>query len=236
MNIPYIHAPPQIGGPQIFPLNGPQFSLFFELIANAAWWSIRRIDQFYTSAFLYIASAYMVLSAGIGGDQSDNIALGLYHVGSSFFIGVFLFNISTNAIRSRYLVFLFYGLCLAMVILFTMPYELNFLSRMLWKLLLAPALVFSGSVVVLSDRPRQFCIFAGELSYPIYALHYPLFCWVNGLSQRLLGKQSAMIEVSIFIPATLIFSFIALRYYDMPVRSYLTNLLRRPNSREAAPA
>jgi peptidoglycan/LPS O-acetylase OafA/YrhL len=37
LNIPYFHAPPPIGGPQVFPLNGPQVSLFFEIMASAFW-------------------------------------------------------------------------------------------------------------------------------------------------------------------------------------------------------
>ncbi|MGT2479189.1 acyltransferase family protein (plasmid) [Methylobacterium oryzae CBMB20] len=62
LNIPYFHAPPQIGGPQVFPLNGPQFSLFFEIVANAFWWSIRHLNPLYSSATLYIVSACLVLT------------------------------------------------------------------------------------------------------------------------------------------------------------------------------
>src|SRR5215469_11400435 len=33
-NLPYLAASTAIGGPQVFPLNGPQFSLFLEIVVN----------------------------------------------------------------------------------------------------------------------------------------------------------------------------------------------------------
>ena len=42
LNVPFLWASFDIGGPQIFPLNGPQFSLFLELIVNAVWSMLSR--------------------------------------------------------------------------------------------------------------------------------------------------------------------------------------------------
>jgi len=41
LNLPYLGAPNSIGGPQVFPLNGPQYTLFLELFANFFWYPIR---------------------------------------------------------------------------------------------------------------------------------------------------------------------------------------------------
>ena len=226
LNIPYFHAPPQIGGPQVFPLNGPQFSLFFEIVANAFWWSIRRLNPLYSSASLYIVSACFVLTVGVGGDQTDNFMCGFGHVGSSFFVGVFCYQIKDLLARRVNLTPVFYILLVVMVIIFTMPYELDHTQRMLWKLLLAPLLVVSGSSITLSDPLKDLSILVGDLSYPIYALHFPIFSWINGLYQKLSGGKSAAIEAATLFAATLILSYLALRLYDRPTRAYLTRLLK----------
>ncbi|MEE7448614.1 acyltransferase [Methylobacterium radiotolerans] len=226
LNIPYFHAPPQIGGPQVFPLNGPQFSLFFEIVANAFWWSIRHLNPLYSSATLYIVSACLVLTVGIGGDQTDNFMRGFDHVGSSFFVGVFCYQIKDLLARRVNLTPVFYVLLVVMVIIFTMPYELDHAQRMLWKLLLAPLLVVGGSSITLSAPMKDLSILVGDLSYPIYALHFPIFSWINGLYQKLSGGKSAGIEAATLFAATLILSYLALRFYDRPVRAYLTRLLK----------
>ena len=230
-NIPYFYAPIQIGGPQIFPLNGPQFSLFFEIVANAFWWSLRRIDQIYLSGILFVLSAFLVVTYGIGGDQANNFGYGFYHVGSSFFAGVFGYHVSTRLAELFKSNLLFYTLLLAMVVLFTMPFELNFEGRMVWKLLLAPLLVLTGATVQLSAATERASVFSGELSYPVYALHYPIFCWTNGLYQRIHGGKSPGIEAVVFIALTMIVSYLALKYYDRPVRRRLASLLPDPRRR-----
>ncbi|WCS28781.1 acyltransferase (plasmid) [Methylobacterium sp. NMS14P] len=232
LNIPYFYAPPQIGGSQVFPLNGPQFSLFFEIVINAFWWSIRHVNPLYASASLYIVSSCFVLSFGTGGDQTDNFMRGFGHVGSSFFIGVFCYQMKSALARRINLRPVFYVLLVVMVVVFAMPYELNHHQRMVWKLLLAPLLVVSGSFVTPSSPLKDLSIFGGDLSYPIYALHFPIFSWINGLYQKLNGEKSAGIEATLFFSTTLILSYLALRFYDKPVRDHLTRLLkatRRPS-------
>ena len=235
-NIPYFSAPSQIGGPQIFPLNGPQFSLFFEIVANVFWWSLRHIDQMLLSGVLFGLSAFCVVHYGIGGDQANTFGNGFFHVGSSFFAGVFGYHVSARFVGLFKSNVLFYTLLLAMIVLFTMPLELDDTGRMVWKLLLAPLLVLTGSTVQLSGAAERLSIFSGDLSYPIYALHYPVFCWTNGVYQRINGGKSPGIEAVVFIALTLTVSYLALKYYDEPVRRRLASMVPAPRRRNRPPA
>jgi peptidoglycan/LPS O-acetylase OafA/YrhL len=70
----------------------------------------------------------------------------------------------------------------------------------------------------------KLCKFAGDISYPIYILHYPFIyiyiMWIYGTE----AKPTQIVPVAVF----LFFFFIALAYaalklYDEPVRRYLKN-------------
>lgn len=151
---------------------------------------------------------------------------GFLHVGSSFFVGVLCYQLKLLLPENIKLASLFYVLLFVMVGIFVAPYELDSDQRMLWKLLLAPMLVISGSYVRLTNEQVRVCTVVGDLSYPIYALHYPIFTWVNGMYQKLNGDKSAAIEVAIFIPLVLSVSYLALRFYDKPMRTNLTRLIK----------
>ena len=223
INTPYFNAPPSIGGPQIFPLNGPQFSLFFELAANYVWWLLRFIDQTYLALGLSILSGAAVILFGIGGGATDNFMLGFGHVGSSFFLGVLLHQFAGTKITSRTKNYVFTALCCLMIIILFSSFELNSSERIVWKLIFAPMLVFSGAAATLQGLPKRVSLLLGDLSYPIYALHYPIFCWVNGAYQRATGSKNVALECVTLLVATLTVSYLFLRYYDEPARRYLSH-------------
>ena len=95
---------------------------------------------------------------------------------------------------------------------------------------LARLLVITGSRARLSAPTSRICLLGGALSYPIYCLHYQLFCWVNGLYRTRFGTQSIMVEGPLVVVIVLTLSFAALKLYDEPFRRILTNRLKRPDS------
>ncbi|MGU3329189.1 acyltransferase family protein [Methylobacterium mesophilicum] len=224
MNIPFFNAPPQIGGPQIFPLNGPQFSLFFEIVANYVWWLLRHVDQTYLSLGLYVLCSAAVILVGIGGDTTDNFLLGFAHVGSSFFVGVLIHQFSGAFVSSRANTYIFVALCVLMIAILFSSFELTLRERLVWKLALAPMLVFSGSAIPMKGLPMRISLMLGELSYPVYALHYPIFCWINGIYQKTTGSKSIALECVTLVAVTIAASYVFLRYYDQPARRYLLDI------------
>jgi len=224
LNIPFFWAPSNIGGPQLFPLNGPQFSLFLEVVANAVWWTVRFGPQISIAAATFIVSATCVFIFGIGGDTTDTFWLGLAHVGSSFSIGVLLFHLDRMVLLRKPQIFsvLFWCLTGLMVLLFYIPFEATFPLKLVWKFALAPALVWTGSGVKMSAVQASLTKYLGDLSYPIYALHYPIFCWVNGILQALTGTKNALVEVPLVVLTVIAGSHIALQFFDKPVRRSLS--------------
>ncbi|WP_407176489.1 acyltransferase family protein [Bradyrhizobium sp. STM 3562] len=236
LNLPYFYAPPGVGGPQLFPLNGPQYSLFLEVVANIIWWAGRYLPQMAVAAVVAVVSAEILVLIGIGGDTTETFWYGFPHVGASFALGVLIYHLDQRLPSWRGWTPLFWALTASMIVIFFAPYEATFAVKLAWKLFLSPLLVLAGAHVQFGKRIDSFALGIGALSYPIYALHYPLFCWINGASRMLLGARDGWIEGPLIFVAVIGLSYLALRAYDEPVRSYLSRKLVAPRAKAAVPA
>ena len=223
LNIPYFGAPKCLGGPQIFPLNGPQYTLFLELFVNAAWSFSRRLSE-PKAAILTAAACFLFLPFGMGGDTAETFWSGFPRVGASFFAGVAVFHIERRFALHLFRMPVFWLLTAAMAALFYFPRPLAMPFLLLWVGLISPLLVLTGARTKLTGYLRRVALFGGEISYPVYALHYPLFCWVNGLYQAAGAPQRLAIEGPLILASVLTGSYLAVRIYDAPLRRCLGHL------------
>jgi peptidoglycan/LPS O-acetylase OafA/YrhL len=92
---------------------------------------------------------------------------------------------------------------------------------LLWVATLSPTIVFAGAGISLNQRVARPALLLGALSYPIYILHYPVFCWVNGIYQVVMKRPDALIESILLFVAVPVAGFIALQVFDEPVRRAL---------------
>lgn len=220
LNIPFFGAPKSLGGSQIFPLNGPQYTLFLELFVNAVWSSSRRLNE-PKIAILIAAACFLFLPFGMGGDTAETFWNGFPRAGASFFAGVAIFH-AERRFALRFLgVRAFWLLAAAMAALFYFPRPLVMPFLLLWVGLLSPLLVLAGARVNLAGRVRRIALSGGEISYAVYALHYPIFCWVNGVYQAAGCPQNLAIEGPVILAIVLAASYLALRLYDKPFRRQL---------------
>ena len=229
LDIPYLTAPLTIGGDQVFPLNGPQYSLFLEIASNAIWAAWGRLGQpgpaALGAAVCFIALVFMGV---LGGDTPGTFLAGFPRVGASFLGGVAVFYVERSLPPWRGWTFVFFCCALVMAGLFYFPSALPFGVQLAWLGLTSPLLVLSGSRVHLHGASRAWALLAGELSYPVYVLHYPIFTWLNGIFQTVTHRQDVIIEGPILVITVVVTSYVALRFYDKPVRRKLTAMLRRP--------
>lgn len=240
VNLPYLNAPAVIGGPEIFPLNGPQYSLFLEIVANFVWAGVRRLNGLIASFSLAVLCYGVVLWDGIGGDESRTFWLGFPRVGASFFLGIALFHFD-----KRYLQKLSWGAVVwptvfftgvaIMLVTFFWPVNVPALGTWFWIPLLSPLLILSGAKVRLSGTLRSLSLLGGALSYPIYALHYPLFCWINGIYQIIMAHRDVRIEGPLILVAVLGLSYLALRFVDEPLRDRLARYALPKKGLSSAP-
>lgn len=155
LNIPFFGAPKSLGGPQIFPLNGPQYTLFLELFVNALWSLSRRLNE-PKVAILTAVACFLFLPFGMGGDTAGTFWSGFPRVGASFFAGVAVFHIERRFALRFLRASLFWPLAAAMAALFYFPRPLATPYLLLWVGLLSPMLVLAGARVKLAGPLRRF--------------------------------------------------------------------------------
>lgn len=228
------------GNGEMFPLNGPAWSLFFEYIGSILY-----------AVFLHRLSnralRVVVIASGIGlaacaiGNMS-----GAYHLGVGWsmadwgWIGGFLrlsFSFSAGLLmsltfRPRQIRGAFWICAAAIAVLMALPYPCgpeanvaNGIYDSVCTLLIFPAIVYIGACGKTTDRfSTNVCEFLGRLSYPIYIIHYPVmylfyaWVWSHGYTFGQVWPVCAGLFVAIVTMA-----YVALRFYDEPARRYLSN-------------
>jgi peptidoglycan/LPS O-acetylase OafA/YrhL len=228
LSLPNLNAAPAVGGPEVFPLNGPQYTLFLELFANAVWWSTRRIPQLPFALTIAVVSFAVLLVTGLGGDHTSNFLVGFPRVGFSFFAGVALFHLKKKLPAwSGWAAPTFWLITIAMAVIFYNPFGAPNPEQYLWVGVLSPLLVLSGSYVVLPPSMTAAGELSGQWSYPIYALHTPLFALALAAFELVVLKPNRGVEIAFIVAVVLIASFLAMKLYDEPVRRWLTGLTHR---------
>lgn len=240
VSVPYFGASHAIGGPQLFPLNGPQYTIWLELFANALWWLTHRLGWRGLNLAIVVVSLVCLAWFGIGGDTSETFWSGLPRVLFSFYAGVILFAVFERAGEGAPSALGKGAFCFSFVLMvgvfaLPLPYLLPFPLELAFVALLSPALVLTAARIRLEGRLYRVSVWLGAISYPIYILHYPIFCWVNGAYQTVFGTTNFTAETAILLIVLPLASAVALTVFDEPVRSLLAGWLRRPRSKAGAP-
>ena len=227
LSLPNLNAAQAVGGPEVFPLNGPQYTLFLELFANAVWWSTRRLPQLPLALTIALVSFAVLLVTGLGGDHTSNFLVGFPRVGFSFFAGVALFHLKKKLPAwSGWAAPTFWLITIAMAVIFYNPLGAPNPEQYIWVGVLSPLLVLSGSYVVLPTAMTAAGEFSGQWSYPIYALHTPLFALALGLFELVVKAPNRAVEIVFIVTVVLATSCLAMKVYDEPVRRWLTALTK----------
>ena len=121
---------------------------------------------------------------------------------------------------------------LALVILFAMPYipskgniSLNSLYEFVCIAFIFPVLVWLGACGTATGLAKKANCFLGELSYPLYIVHYPImyvfYAWLIKSDIYTLGACWQV--VLLVIASSITLAYLCLRLYDIPVRKWLTD-------------
>lgn len=221
-NIPFLTASSAIGGPQVFPLNGPQYSLFLEIVVNVFWSLSRRFFQPWSSLIVFVCCLASLPVVGLGGDEAATFWSGFPRVGASFFAGVLLYHVERQYLPDMNLRPAFWLFAILMAVIFYYPDTLSLPVHMAWIAGVSPLVVLTGSRVRLSGHVRSIALLGGALSYPVYALHYVIFCWLNGFYQFATKQhQNIAFEGPLLVVGILVGSYLVLRMIDEPLRHAL---------------
>ncbi|WP_187277859.1 acyltransferase [Methylobacterium sp. WL18] len=231
LSIPFFDAPSAIGGPQLFPLNGPQYTIFLEIIVNISWYFTSKIECPMLNYVVVGISLIFIVILGIGGDTSGTFSCGLSRVFYSFYVGIILFTIFNKTGRGAATLIdkSLFAVCFALMVLIfalPLPYMLTWTGELMWIAVFSPALVFVAARVRIEGRLTSISVWLGAISYPVYILHYPLFCWINGAYQYIFEAKNFMVEAGLLMLSLALLSQIILKLFDSPIRSLLTRTYR----------
>lgn len=268
------------GNAEMFPLNGPHWSLFFEYIGNVIYALVlrklpTRALAIVTSVLAVCFSAFAISDVvgygniGIGWTLDGwNFWGGLLRMLVPFSMGLLLCRLMNGDAKQRQdsdykpvlrpanLRGAFWICSLLIIVFLAMPslgggkVWINCLYEVACVLLVFPVVVWIGASGAASERTSTeaqsatsdsisteaqgaanstissgICKFLGEISYPLYAVHYPtmyLFYAYIGFPETWRTPGECWPWMAALIAGNIILAFLALKLYDEPVRRWLS--------------
>ena len=227
------------GNGEMFPLNGPCWSLFFEYIGNILYaLFIRRLSNKALTIVVVLLGVALASFAIFNVSGYGNIGVGWTLDGVNFIGGLLrmLFPFSMGMLLSRNfkpmkLRGAFWICTLIMIALFAVPYLegtesicTNGIYEAFCIIIAFPILLWIGASGTTTDKKStQICKFLGDISYPIYVIHYPfMYLFYAWLIKNQLFTLGETWQVALCVYAwNILFAYLCLKLYDEPVRKYL---------------
>jgi len=215
----------------LFGLNAPAWSLFWEYIANIVYaLLLSRINRPLLVILTLLAACLLcsvAYKAGnlVGGWSGPTFWDGGARVLYSFLVGLLIYR--ANLIINNRVGFI--GLAVLLLAALMMPaVTWNWLAELLVVLLYFPLLVAMGAGAQLTPGLRKLCIFSGKISYPLYMTHY-VFIWFFGhyYTNTKPSTSQLLLIVPIATILLLLFAWLVMIVYDIPVRKYLSAKRRK---------
>jgi peptidoglycan/LPS O-acetylase OafA/YrhL len=223
-------------GPLLFPVNIPEWSIFFEIVTNVVhrlivpWLSLRLLVAILVASFLLLGLSGWRLHGLANGFSPETFWGGFPRAFFSYFAGVLIYRTAPRwrtyvpALPLPLLLVAFVALVLGESLLGgRVPASAYWLGAVMIAfpiglMLLAQARVPAGM--------ERIAALLGDLSYPLYAVHMPLLLFVAPLILPLPGPIRAGFAIAVVIAVPII-ALLLDRYYDRIVRSQLQG--RRPS-------
>jgi peptidoglycan/LPS O-acetylase OafA/YrhL len=158
----------------LYPLNGPAWSLFWELLVNLVFATLlvrlrtrHLVAVVVCSLGMLIASVLFHRSLDLGWEWKS-VDGGLFRVLFSFTMGIVIYRVhASTRPHLSYLAFL--PVAFLCVVLFAPTQSLKFALG--FCILLSPLIVIAGARLEVPRKFQPICVFLGYLSYPIYMCH-----------------------------------------------------------------
>lgn len=235
----YPGAPYEVrGNNEMYPLNGPSWSLFFEYIGNILYALVlRRLSTRWLSVVVAVSglglAGYAVggLSGfghlGVGWSLTDlNLPGGFLRLMFSFGVGLLM----SRGFRPWKVRGAFWICSAAVILLLSAPriggedrMWLNGLYEAVCVTCIFPLLVYIGASGRLAGPVSgRICKFLGDISYPVYMIHYPfMYLFYSWTFTGVPFSEAWPWAVTVFL-GSIVLAYIVLKVYDEPLRRWLS--------------
>lgn len=228
------------GNGEMFPLNGPGWSLFFEYLGNILYALIMRrmstkiltittilLGAVHAWFFIGNISGYDMIGVGWTIDEV-NFWGGLVRMLFPLSMGMLL----ARTFRARRIKGAFWICSIALIVLFAVPpvastgnISLNSLYEFICIAFIFPLIVWVGAC---GSAGKGFTAKAnrvlGDISYPLYIVHYPImyifYAWL--IEKKHYTFNECPDTVLFVVAASILLALLCLKLYDEPVRRWLS--------------
>ena len=165
---------------------------------------------------------------GVGWSMGDyNLIGGFLRLLFSFSIGLLM----SRVFKPVKIKGAFWICSLVLAVLFSMPYIgdgespwMNGAYDSVCTIIIFPLLVYLGASGKTTDKKSaKICKFLGDISYPLYIVHYPFmylfYAWV--WSKTFTFSQAWPMALLVFF-GSIILAYLCLKLYDEPIRKWLS--------------
>jgi peptidoglycan/LPS O-acetylase OafA/YrhL len=224
------------GWGEMHPLNGPAWSLFFEYVANILYaLFIRKFSNKVLAILVFVFGCALIHFAVtnpngdvIGGwsFNAEQLRVGFTRLLYPFFAGLLLSRICRPGQIKR----AFFWCSLFVVVILSVPriggadhLWMNGLYDSLTIIFLFPLIVYMGASGKVSGRiSSRICAFFGNISYPVYIIHYPLiYIFTAWVVDNKVPMTDAWPAALLVLVSSVAIAYASYRFYDVPVRKWL---------------
>ncbi|GAB3937471.1 acyltransferase family protein [Mucilaginibacter myungsuensis] len=227
--IPYPNMPERYFN--LFHLNPPSWSLFWEYIANIVYaFVFVKMNNKWTWLLLLVAAGLLCYESYLEGQLSvgwgaTNFWGGPVRVFYSFVVGMLVY-------RSRWMIksnLGFLPIGLLTLAAFLIPFRSAQINRVVDALVVLfyfPFLVALGAGATLRPSLKRICQWSGEISYPLYMVHYGFIwlymSWIEKFKPTL-GDMTIVLIIGTI--ALLLLAKAILKWVDEPIRKKLKGVM-----------
>lgn len=228
-----VMLPAPLGNPALYPFNIPAWSLFFELVANLLY--AQRLFRLSTRVLAVIAAVGAVLMT-VGAIGFSTLDLGVQWGSSSYGLARVLFAFPagmviarmTPPVRASATGSLVALALLAMALAVPKSLMPAPLFDLAFALAFAPLLIWTCAGFAAPKSIQRPFRLVGDLSYPLYAIHFPLAALIIEGSVRMDAPREPVMVAAFAVP--ILVAAVLAHWYDRPVRRWLAARVALPSA------
>ena len=228
------------GFTEIFPLNGPHWSLFFEYIGSLLYGlvlhklSTKWLRVWVACSIISIAGFALLTEDGsiAYGWSSEPLSLwgGALRMLYAYPMGLLMARVFRERQPKPIKGHIFLLCSLALAILLGLPFLGNKDAETIFQLVCIfsffPTVIWLAARGSVAGWKQKTVSFLGRLSYPLYAIHYPFIylyiAWIQQSGYSYTGFSHPWAAALIALAVPIVVATLCMLFYDEPLRRFLT--------------